>query len=224
MQWLYSRAKFYSNIIDMLDRELKTSGDSKKDSEENLRALYALFPSTANLLPRQVNFASLDRFNDFSPVVSQTEPTLGKTSKGMSPWLTPLMYLCFFYLLASLATSFYKSQFLDVSWSDEICLALMYITSAVTNVPRMNRTMALIYIGLVVVSIVLDIVWFIYYLSVRFAQTALVEHQLHRLQLPRRPPRLHHHHGAHPLARQSKLRSPDLLHRPHVFASPVASY
>jgi hypothetical protein len=166
MQWLYSRAKFYTNIIDMLDRELKTNNEAKKDSEENLRALYGLFPSTTSMLPRQVNFASLDRFNDFSPVVSQTEPTLGKTSKGMSPWLSPLMYLCFLYLILSLMTSLYKTQFLDVISIDKICLALMYITSVTTNVPRMNRTMAFIYIGLVALSIGLDIIWFCYYLSV----------------------------------------------------------
>jgi hypothetical protein len=118
MQWLYSRVKFYTNIIDMLDRELKTNNDGKKDAEENLRALYGLFPSTTQILPRQVNFASIDRFNDFSPTVSKTEPTLGKTSRGMSPWLKPLLYICFAFLVVALATSFYKSQFLDVGVND----------------------------------------------------------------------------------------------------------
>jgi hypothetical protein len=118
MQWLYSRAKFYTNIIDMLDRELKTSNESKKDAEDNLRALYSLFPSTANVLPRQVNFASVDRFNDFSPIVSRTEPTLGKTTKGMSPWVKPLMYLCYIFLVLAIATCLYKNQFLDVVMVD----------------------------------------------------------------------------------------------------------
>lgn len=102
----------------MLDRELKTNNDGKKDAEENLRALYGLFPSTTQILPRQVNFASIDRFNDFSPTVSKTEPTLGKTSRGMSPWLKPLLYICFAFLVVALATSFYKSQFLDVGVND----------------------------------------------------------------------------------------------------------
>ena len=114
LQWLYSRAKFYTNIIDMLDRELKTNKDEKTDLDENKRALYGLFPSTSAMLPRQVNFASIDRFNDFTPIVSRTEPTIGKSTKGMSPWTKPLMYVCYLYLIVALMCCLLKPQFLDV--------------------------------------------------------------------------------------------------------------
>lgn len=115
LHWLYSRGKFYTNIIDMLDRELKRDTEAKKDSEENLRALYSLFPATNEHMPKQINFASVARFNDFSPMVSKTEPTLGQATKGNSPWARPIMYLCYFLILAAILACFLKPQFLDVA-------------------------------------------------------------------------------------------------------------
>jgi hypothetical protein len=112
--WLYSRSKFYTNIIDLLDKELKKDTEAKKDSEENLRALYSLFPATSQYMPKQVNFASVARFNDFSPMVSKTEPTLGQATKGTSQWAKSIMYLCYFLMIIAILACFMKAQFLDV--------------------------------------------------------------------------------------------------------------
>lgn len=116
--WLYSRGKFYTNIIDLLDRELKKDTEAKKDSEENLRALYSLFPATTQYMPKQVNFASVARFNDFSPMVSKTEPTLGQATKGTSQWSKPIMYLCYLLMMVAFLACYMKVQFLDVDLPD----------------------------------------------------------------------------------------------------------
>ena len=114
LQWLYSRAKFYTNIIDLLDRDIQNDNTKKLESEENLRALYGLFPSTSGMLVKPVNFASVARFTELSPVTAMTEPTLGRATKGTSKYSRPLMYGFFGLFILALACSLIKAQFLDV--------------------------------------------------------------------------------------------------------------
>lgn len=114
MQWVYSKSKFYTNIINMLDKDINSDRTTLNNAQESIRYLYELFPSTANALPRQIKFSSMDRFREFSPVVSANEPTLGKAGRDSDSYTTFIMYFCIFLLIVSLFISFLKGQFLDV--------------------------------------------------------------------------------------------------------------
>jgi hypothetical protein len=114
MQWLYSRSKFYTNIIDLLDKEIQRDTQDKKAAEEGLRGLYMLFPTFNAVLPRNVNYATMGRFNDLQPKVASNEPTLGRAAKGTSTYARPIMYLSFAIFILAMLCCFIKAQFLDV--------------------------------------------------------------------------------------------------------------
>lgn len=122
LQWVYSKTKFYTNIIDLIDKDIKRDNQVKADSEENLRALYGLFPSTSLLLPRPVNFASVARFKDLSPITVSNEPTLGRATKGTSKYSKALMYAFFALFILALVGCIIKAQFLDVRDSNHRCV------------------------------------------------------------------------------------------------------
>ena len=160
LQWVYSKSKFYTNIISMLDKDINREHETQQNAQDSLRSLYELFPSTANALPRQVKFSSLDRFREFSPVVSANEPTLGKAGKDADSYTTFIMYFCILLLLVGLFISYLKAQFLDVGFvPTQIGLAALFITSTMNGVPRMTRKMGLIFSGLIILSLILDFVW-----------------------------------------------------------------
>lgn len=114
MQWLYSRSKFYTDIIDLTDKELKTHSLSKADAEENLRLLYLMTPSTAKIAPVKVNFASVARFNEMTPKVTSSEPTLGASAKGSTQAGKASMSMCMLIVVLAIFSSLIKAQFLDV--------------------------------------------------------------------------------------------------------------
>ena len=127
LQWVYSKSKFYTNIIDLIDKDIKRDNQVKADSEENLRALYGLFPSTSLLLPRPVNFASVARFKDLSPMMVSNEPTLGRATKGTSKYSKLLMYAFYGLFLLALVGCIIKAQFLDVGKVNGRCVSGWHI-------------------------------------------------------------------------------------------------
>ena len=121
MQWVYSRSKFYTDIIDLTDKELKTHTQNKTSAEDNLRLLYLMTPSTAKIAPAKVNFASVARFNEMAPKVTSSEPTLGAAAKGNSQAGKASMSMCMLIVVLAIISSLIKAQFLDVDSADCRC-------------------------------------------------------------------------------------------------------
>lgn len=114
LQWVHSKSLFYTDIIDMTDKELKKNRQLRQSDEDKLKDLYGVTPSTARIMPVKVNFASVTRFEEIQPKLSGNEATLGGAIKGNSASGKASMTISMILVVVSLLTSLIKPQFIDV--------------------------------------------------------------------------------------------------------------
>lgn len=79
------------------------------------------------------------------------------TSSNFSQSMVVLFWAMVVWWILSLMNCYYKASFLDVM------LSMMYLSSVYFSQPEMNQKMMYIYIGAIVFSMILDIVWLIIY-------------------------------------------------------------
>ena len=159
LTWIYSYVKLYSDSITQINIEIKDKEEEIDNAEDYNNELYAPFPSI-----RRENFFSSNRINrevkevynphanqvvdkKFSRIPVDTNPTISKF----------LLFMVYIYVIISLATSFHRSVFLD------LLMSLLLFSSLQLNLPMFIKSFAnKIIMGLVLV-IILDIIWLVFY-------------------------------------------------------------
>jgi hypothetical protein len=114
LQWIHSRNRFLTEIIDKWDKRIIEQNVEKKDYEAAIQALYAPFPGIKGYQNNNLNLASTAKFIEASPNVAVSEPALAKFNRGESNFGKIILYLMIALVLLALCTSFVKDRSFEV--------------------------------------------------------------------------------------------------------------
>jgi hypothetical protein len=160
MQWIYSNQKLYTDAIHSLDEMIRAKQEEQENAENYLEELYAPFPPLKKTLkPKEKPVAVLGVYNP--NVAFATEKQFAKMPEATNRIFSRLLlYSIYVYVFMALISSYDRTLFLD------LLISLLLFSAILLNTPQLIKPFAVKVFAGIILAILIDIVWLIFYMNI----------------------------------------------------------
>jgi len=156
LQWVYSNVKMLNRGIKNLDEGIQIKRRNKESAEAYIEELYSPFPPLKKTLKQREKTMATGPFNPNTNMVNEKQFSKMPESTH-SIFSKLLLYAIYVYFFIAFLLSYHRCVFLD------LLVALLFFSSVLLNNPKLIKSFVNKVIAGVVLAMLIDVVWLIFY-------------------------------------------------------------